>query len=69
MIELHRLSHEREPFHLNPDLIERIDASPDCHVTLTTGTRVAVCETVDEVVTRIRAWRVDVLAEGLRLAR
>ncbi|HEU4976391.1 MAG TPA: flagellar FlbD family protein [Baekduia sp.] len=69
MIELHRLSHDREPFHLNPDLIERIDASPDCHVSLTTGTHIAVCESVDEVVARIRAWRVDLLAEGLRRAR
>jgi flagellar protein FlbD len=69
MIELHRLSHEREPFHLNPDLIERVDASPDCHVTLTTGTRVAVCETVDEVVEKIRAWRIDVLTQAMRLSR
>jgi uncharacterized protein YlzI (FlbEa/FlbD family) len=69
MIQLHRLSHEREPFVLNPDLVERIDASPDCHVTLTTGTRIAVCESVDEVVGRIKAWRVDVLAAALRLAR
>lgn len=69
MIELHRLSQQREPFHLNPDLVERIDASPDCHVTLTTGTRIAVCESVDQVVARIRAWRVDILAEGLKRSR
>ena len=69
MIELHKLSHEREPFHLNPDLIERVDASPDCHISLTTGVRFAVCETVDEVVERVRRWRVDVLADALRLAR
>ena len=69
MIELHKLSHEREPFFLNPDLVERIDASPDCHVTLTTGTRIAVCESVDEVIARIKRWRVDVLADALKLAR
>jgi flagellar protein FlbD len=69
MIELHKLSHEREPFHLNPDLIDRIDESPDCHVTLTTGTRIAVCETAVEVVGRVRAWRVEILAQALRLAR
>ena len=55
MIELHKLSHGREPFHLNSDLIERVDASPDCHVTLTTGQRIAVCESVDEVIAKIRA--------------
>jgi flagellar protein FlbD len=69
MIELHKLSHHREPFQLNPDLIERVDASPDCHVTLTTGTRIAVCESVDQVVAEIKQWRVDILAAALRLAR
>jgi flagellar protein FlbD len=69
MIELHKLSHEREPFHLNPDLIERVDASPDCHVALTTGTRIGVCETVDEVVEKVREWRVDILARAMRLSR
>jgi flagellar protein FlbD len=69
MIELHKLSHGREPFHLNCDLIERVDASPDCHVMLTTGQRIAVCESVDEVIAKIRAWRVDVQAQALRLSR
>jgi flagellar protein FlbD len=69
MIELHKLSTTAEAFHLNVDLIERIDASPDCHVTLTTGQRIAVTETVDEVVRKVRDWRVDVMARSLRLAR
>ena len=69
MIELHKLSTSREPFHLNVDLSERIDASPDCHVSLTTGQRIAVTESVDEVVRKIRDWRVDVMARALRLAR
>jgi flagellar protein FlbD len=69
MIELHKLSTAREAFHLNCDLIERIDASPDCHVTLTTGQRIAVTESVEEVIGKIRSWRVDVLARALRLAR
>jgi flagellar protein FlbD len=69
MIELHKLSTSREPFQLNVDLIERIDASPDCHVTLTTGQRIAVAESVEEVVRKVRDWRVDVMARALRLAR
>jgi flagellar protein FlbD len=69
MIKLHKLSHGREPFQLNPDLIERIDATPDCHVTLTTGTRIGVIETVDEVVDRVRSWRVEVLSDALRRSR
>jgi flagellar protein FlbD len=69
MIELHRLSHGREPFHLNPDLIERVEASPDCHVSLTTGTRIAVAESVPDVVRLVRDYRVDILTRGLKLAR
>lgn len=69
MIELHRLAHRPEPFHLNPDLIERIEASPDCHVTLTTGTKIAVSESVEQVVHRVRDFRVRLLAEALRQAR
>jgi flagellar protein FlbD len=69
MIELHKLSTTREAFQLNCDLIERVDASPDCHVTLTTGQRIAVTESVEEVIGKIRSWRVDVLARALRLAR
>jgi flagellar protein FlbD len=69
MIELHKLSTAREAFQLNCDLIERVDASPDCHVTLTSGQRIAVTESVDEVVGKIRDWRVDVLARALKLAR
>jgi flagellar protein FlbD len=68
MILLHKLSHEREPFHLNPDLIERVDATPDCHVTLTTGTKIGVIETVEDVVALIKSWRVELLAESLRQA-
>jgi flagellar protein FlbD len=69
VIQLHRLSHEREPFHLNPDLIERVDATPDCHITLTTGTRVAVMESPEEVVEVVREWRVKLISQGLRQAR
>ena len=29
MIELHRLTHPDEPFYLNPDMIQTIEAKPD----------------------------------------
>ena len=38
MIVLHRLGHDGEPFHLNPDLITTVEAHPDAVVTLATGT-------------------------------
>ena len=69
MIKLHTLSHNNEAFHVNPDLIERIEAVPDCHIWLTTGAKLAVTENVEEVVAAIRKWRVDILARALMLAK
>jgi flagellar protein FlbD len=50
MIKLTRL--DGEPFILNADLIRYIESRPDTFVTLTTGERVVVTETMDEVVER-----------------
>lgn len=74
MIELHRLGARRERFWLNPDLVYTIEAHPDTVLALTTGAKVMVAESVDEVVARIRGWRVDVLgravgSSGLRADR
>ena len=65
MIELHRLGARKERFWLNPDLISTIEAHPDTVLALTTGAKVMVGEPVDEVVARIRAWRVDVLGRAV----
>ena len=65
MIRLHKLSHDREPFHLNSDLIATIEAHPDTMLHLTTGVRLAVAETVDEVVAKARDWRVQIAAGAL----
>ena len=65
MIELHRLGARSERFWLNPDLVCTIEAHPDTVVALTTGAKVMVGETVDEVVARIRAWRVEVLGRAV----
>jgi flagellar protein FlbD len=66
MIELHKLSHGREAFHLNPDLIERIEAHPDTMLTLTTGAKIAVDEPVDVVVAKVRDWRTQIAVNALR---
>ena len=57
MIVLHRLGRTQEPFHLNADLIVTVDANPDTVVHLTTGANLLVCESPDEVVAEVRAWR------------
>jgi len=50
MIKLTRL--DGEPFILNAELIRYVESRPDTFVTLTTGERVIVGETMDEVVER-----------------
>lgn len=68
MIELHRLSAAREPFHLNPDLIQTVESSPDTHILLTSGSKVPVAERVEEVVARVRDWRAGLLSDAMRRA-
>ena len=55
MIRLTRLA--GEPFILNADLIEYVEARPDTFVTLTTGQRVVVAESMDEVMRRAVAYQ------------
>ena len=65
MITLHRLVHTDEVIHLNPDLIQSVEACPDTTVRLTTGQRILVDETPGEVTEAIRVWRAQVLAEAM----
>ena len=66
MIEVHRLGAHGEPLWLNPDLIATIEAHPDTVVALTTGTKLVIADTVDEVIDRVRAWRVSVARDALK---
>lgn len=50
MIKLTRLG--GEPFVLNAELIRYIEARPDTFITLTSGERIVVQETVDDVLNR-----------------
>jgi flagellar protein FlbD len=66
LIQLRRLGAHGEPLWLNPDLIATIEAHPDTVVALTTGTKLVVADTVDEVIDRVRAWRVSVARGALK---
>ena len=55
MIHLTRLDGTK--FVLNADLICYVETLPDTYVTLTTGERVTVRETIDEVVRRAVAYQ------------
>lgn len=64
MIMLRRLNGPR--FALNPDLIERVEATPDTVVTLIGGTKYVVSESVDELVEKVREYRGEVIAAAHR---
>ena len=61
MIVLHRLTHPNEPFHLNPDSIHMVEAHPDTVVVLSTGSKLVVSETPEEVADRMREWHASIL--------
>jgi flagellar protein FlbD len=65
MIALHRLGHQVEEFHLNPDLIITIEANPDTVIVLTTGAKVVVAEPLERVVAKVRRHRVEILAAAM----
>jgi flagellar protein FlbD len=60
MINVTRLN--GPPFALNPDLIERIEATPDTVITLVDGAVYVVTESVDELIARIRESKAAVVA-------
>lgn len=60
MIVVTRLNRTR--FAVNPDLIERIHASPDTTLVLVDGATFIVLESMDEVIDRIGAYRARILA-------
>lgn len=62
MITLTRLS--GSVFLLNPDLIERVDSTPDTIVTLLDGKKYVVAESMSQVVDSIVAFRAEIIALG-----
>ena len=60
MIQLTRLNHV--PLVLNSDLIEHMEVTPDTVVTLTTGQKIVVRESAEEVVERVIQFRRSIAA-------
>ncbi|WP_417564417.1 flagellar FlbD family protein [Microbacterium sp.] len=60
MIVITRLNRTR--FAVNPDLIERIQATPDTTLTMVDGATFIVTETMDQVIEKIISFRAHVLA-------
>ena len=64
MIILTRLNGPR--FAVNPDLLERVDTTPDTVLTLLDGTKYVVAEPVERVIDEVRAFRASVIAAARR---
>lgn len=52
------------PFALNPDLVERAEATPDTVLTLVDGTKYVITETIAVVIERVREYRASILARA-----
>ncbi len=59
MILLTRLN--GSPFAVNPDLLERVEPTPDTVLTLIDGTKYLVAEPVTEVIALVRDFRASVV--------
>ena len=55
MIKLHRFNNEL--IVINNDLIEMIEETPDTVITLTTGKKILVRETIDEVIEKAALFK------------
>lgn len=64
MIKLTRL--DGSEVHLNPDLIETVEETPDTHITLNNGNRYLVLEKAAVIVGKIVAFKAGIIrrAEG-----
>jgi flagellar protein FlbD len=65
MIPVHRLTHPENPIHVNPDLIQTIESTPDTVVTMTNHAKFVVAESAAEISDLICAWRASIVTRGL----
>jgi len=61
MVRLTRINHQ--PIILNADLVEHLESTPDTVITLTSGQKLVVLETMDEIVKRVIEFKRAILAQ------
>jgi len=61
MIHVTRLNHT--PVVLNDDLIEQIETTPDTVISLTTGQKIMVLESTEEIIDRVRTFRKSIVLQ------
>jgi flagellar protein FlbD len=64
MIHLTRLNHT--PIVLNCDLIEHVDTTPDTVISLTTGQKLMVLESAEEIIERVVRFRRSIILGEVR---
>jgi len=62
VIKLTRLKSHDHEFILNADLIETVEETPDTVITLTTGKKIIVEESSDEIIRRVLEYRRSISA-------
>lgn len=67
MIHLTRINHV--PLVLNSDLIEHIETTPDTVVSLTTGQKLLVLESADEIIDRVVQFRRAIVTQPFPASR
>jgi len=61
MIHVTRLNHT--PVVLNDDLIEQIETTPDTVISITTGQKIMVLESTEEIIDRVRTFRKSIILQ------
>ena len=56
-----------DAFAVNPDLLERVEATPDTVLTLLDGTKYVVEEPVEQVIDEVRAFRASIIVASRRM--
>jgi len=56
-----------DEFNVNAELIETLESTPDTLITLTTGRKMMVLESTDEVIDRVLQYRSQIA--GIRIRR
>jgi flagellar protein FlbD len=60
--------HSGEQFAVNPDLIERVEETPDTVITLTNGAKHVVQESIDDIVETVQIYKAATLALAVKMA-
>ena len=54
-------------FALNPDLVERVECTPDTVITLVDGTKYVIAESVPEFIDTVRLYRASLISQASRM--